>query len=113
MERRQLDFDNAFSHGKGRSKIFAELPACLFSKHERENRVFKQKRSLYGLKNTALVLHDLLVSRFPDPWFHELENTPCVFKRDSLIVICYVDDLMVLEQTDLDKASSLAYCQKV
>lgn len=99
-KRRHLDFASAFSPGKVIRKIYAELPACLFSKHDRDHRGSKLKRSLYGINDAAPVWHDLLVFRFTDLAFRELESALFIIKRHSLIVIMCIDDLIVFGQTD-------------
>lgn len=85
---RNLYIHNSFPHGRVQGKIRAKLPIYLLSEHYEENSVFKLKRSLHGLKDAALVWHDLFLSRFADPGFHELGKPPCTFKEVSSSLSC-------------------------
>lgn len=86
--------------GKYRGKYTWTFQLVSFQNTKGSIGVFKLKRSLCGLKEDAHVWHDLLVSCLTDLQLYELENAACIFKTDSLILVLYVDDLILLRQTD-------------
>lgn len=81
MESSHLYFDNSFAPGRVLTEVYVALPTCFFSKHERQNQVFKLKNGIYGHMDAALVLYDMLVSHFTNVGFYDLEHARCNSKR--------------------------------
>lgn len=59
-------------------------------------KVLKLLRSLYGLRESSRVWYELLVEELKQAGFNEMQNAPCVFLGEHVVVLIYVDDILVL-----------------
>jgi hypothetical protein len=104
---RQVDFSNAFvqAHLHEPNPIYVQTPAT-FHSDVGEKTVLKLNRSLYGLVQAPLYwgnhLRDVLVNQHG---FTASENSPCLYYRDGVIILTYVDDCLFFarDQEKIDK----------
>jgi hypothetical protein len=107
LETRQVDFSNAFvqAHLNEPKPIYVQTPATFFSDIG-EKTVLRLNRSLYGLVQAPLYwgnhLRDVLVNQHG---FTASELSPCLYYRDGVIILTYVDDCLFFakEKQQIDK----------
>lgn len=96
LETRQVDFSNAFvqAHLHEANSIYVNTPATFYS-NVGDKMVLKLNRSLYGLVQAPLYwgnhLRDVLVNQHG---FKVSEISPCLYYRDGVIILTYVDDCL-------------------
>ena len=106
LESRSIDFVLAFPQARLTTDVYMELPFG-FKPPRTGNYVLKLKKNLYGLKDAALnwfkYLSDGLESK--ELQFNKSEIDQCVFLRNDLIVLVYVDDVILIsrESSAIDK----------
>ena len=60
--------------------------------------LLRLNKSLYGLKNASLNCHNKLKTALEDRGFVESLSDPCVFIRENMIVLVYVDDCILISK---------------
>lgn len=73
-----------------------------FRKEEQGNRVFLLKRSFYGLREAARIRNQTLFPELRNFGFIELKAASCVFMKEWMIIVCYVDDLIICFENSSD-----------
>lgn len=58
----------------------------------------KLGRILYGLKDVALILHDLITNSFWKADLKEIQSSSCVFTLDITTVTCSVHDILIFSE---------------
>jgi hypothetical protein len=105
---RQVDFSNAFvqAHLHETKPIFVKAPPT-FHSDVADKVVLKLNRSLYGLVQAPLYwgnhLRDVLVN---DHGFSESQSSPCLYFRDGVVILTYVDDCLFFAK-DTQKIDNL------
>lgn len=61
--------------------------------------------SLYGLKDAPMIWYERLTEELKEISFQPLSNAPCVFRRDYVILILYVDDVHIFDKTEDELAT--------
>lgn len=56
----------------------------------------KLDRSLYRLRDAAKIWHDLLTAQFREAILTVLRRAPYVYENEDKLVICYVNDLLMI-----------------
>ena len=96
-----IDFVLAFPQArlKPEERIFMELPFGMSLENgSSKTHVLKLKKNLYGLKQAGLNWFEYLKEGLEERGFQQSEVDPCVFFRSDAILLCYVDDCIVLSQ---------------
>ena len=87
----QLDFKSAYLNAKIDCEVYVEQPPGFVSKAENgHNLVVKLNKSLYGLKQSGRVWHQLLHSFITNLEFEMSTSENCVFTRvqnDDIVII--------------------------
>lgn len=92
---KHFNFQSPFPNGKLDCTVHAELTKHLFTKRKRKFVVKKLQRSLYGLKDASRIWFKLINSSSKAAGTKEMKNAPCVVQGNSVIAVCYFDDLLV------------------
>jgi hypothetical protein len=108
LETRQVDFSNAFvqAHLDEPNPIYVQTPATFFSDVGEKRTVLRLNQSLYGLVQAPFYfgnhLRDVLVNQHG---FTASELSPCLYYRDDVIILTYVDDCLFFakEKQQIDK----------
>jgi hypothetical protein len=93
---RQVNFSNAFvqAHLKETKPIYVQAPPT-FHSDAADKVVLRLNQSLYGLVQAPLYwgnhLRDTLVN---DHGFQESQTSPCLYFRDGVVILTYVDDCL-------------------
>lgn len=96
----QIDYSNAFLQGTLDREVYMTVPK--FTAGDYSNKVCRLNKTLYGLRESPRVWYNLLSSNLIDIGLKPLESAPCVFVGPKVMVLCYVDDLLVMG--DCEKA---------
>jgi hypothetical protein len=76
---------------KERSGVYIQIPRGLGE----DGKVFKLKKSLYGLKQLPRIFFLHLKGKLEKVGFTQSENDPCLFMNNTVICIVYVDDTLL------------------
>ena len=102
LETQAIDFVLAFPQADLDVPVYMELPAGMNIPnnlgHGSGYYVLKLKKNLYGLKNASLNWHNKLKAALEDRGFVESLSDPCVFISKNMIVLCYVDDCILISK---------------
>ena len=61
-----------------------------------DDKVCSLRKSLYGLREAPRIWYELLANELKSIGLKAMSSTPCVFVGDDEIVLCYVDDLLLM-----------------
>lgn len=93
----QMDVKTAFLNGTLIENIYMRQPEGFTVD---ENKVCKLKKSIYGLKQAAMVWNTEIDNHLKSLGFINLSTDTCIYKRktvlDEMFIILYVDDLIVI-----------------
>ena len=95
MHTRQVDYVNAFAQANIKEEVYIEVPRG-YEAVDEQDCVLKLNKSLYGMVQAPLAFFDLLKSTLVNKHgFRQMVNMdPCLFVRDDMICLCYVDDCL-------------------
>jgi hypothetical protein len=88
----QMDVSTAFLNGDIDTEIWIELPET----SGRQNRYGKLNKSLYGLKQSPRLWQQKLSEELLRLGYRQLRNDNCVYLKDDIIILVYVDDFLIL-----------------
>ena len=106
---RQVDFVLAYPQADIEYDMYMELPHGIKTKHGNgKTHVLKLLKNLYGQKQAGRVWNQHLVKRLKAIGFQQSKVDECVFFRDNVIFIVYVDDGIFAspDKQAIDKAIS-------
>eukprot|EP00956_Cyclotella_meneghiniana_P028259 scaffold65189_cov41-Cyclotella_meneghiniana.AAC.1 len=90
---RQIDFVQAYPQAPIEQDMFMELPQGIETVHgSSKNHVLQLLSNLYGQKQAGKVWNSYLVDKLEEIGFKPSLVDDCVFYRDNVIFIVYVDD---------------------
>lgn len=92
----KFDVRTAFLNGTLKERVFMEQPVGYA---DDTNRVCLLKRSLYGLKQSPKCWSDKLMCVMKGMGFVVSEKDPCMFIKNKLICLMYVDDGLIASET--------------
>jgi len=72
------------------------LPAGFSVGEKQADYVLELKKFLYGLWQAGLNWFETLRDHLLSAGFRQSMQDPCCFMRDNLVLLCYVDDLLIL-----------------
>ena len=99
LHTKSIDFVQAFPQAKVKSMIFLKTPAGVELTGNEES-VLRLIKNLYGLKDAGLTWFEHLSQGLLSMNFKPIISDPCVFIRGSNILILYVDDCIVISQSE-------------
>ena len=111
LETRSIDFVLAFPQADLDVDVFMELPwgyspVGVDEKYARRY-VLRLNKSLYGLKQAAFNWYQMLDKGLRDRNFTPSHTDKCVFLRSDCIVLCYVDDCILIHNRGTDVGNRL------
>jgi hypothetical protein len=90
---RQVDFVMAYPHAPIKNNIYMDLPQGIETTDgESNNHVLKLLKNIYGQKQAGCVWNSYLVEKLSSINFKPSLIDDCVFFRDDVIFMVYVDD---------------------
>ena len=103
LDTKVIDFVLAFPQAKLDVDVFMEIPAGMMlsgvsASNQRSMYVLKLNRSLYGLKQASANWYEMLSKGLKDRKFEPSKVDPCVFIGKNSIILCYVDDCIVISR---------------
>ena len=99
LKTRAADISNAFvSSPLGPDEeIYVEMPRGF----EKEGKVLKLKKSLYGLRQSPKLFFEFLRdSLIHDLKFKQSENDQCLFIKKDIVAVIYVDDVLLFSRSN-------------
>lgn len=94
----QVDYSNAFLQGDLNRTVYMEIPKCF--EGDTDGKVCSLMKSLYGLREAPRIWYKLLSKELCEIGLKPLPSAPCVFIGDDVIVLCYVDDLLLIASSE-------------
>jgi len=100
MVSKQVDYTYAFVHAPMENKVYVELPPL----YGKQNKIWKLKQSLYGLRQSPLNFFQHLKRNLEQRGWKASEIDPCLFFKGDVICLVYVDDCLFFGKTleDID-----------
>lgn len=99
-----VDVKNAFLNGDLQNEIFMKQPEG-FSVKGKEDHVYKLKRSLYGLKQSARCWNNKVNEVIQSLGFRRGNSDPCLYNKieggDETYILLYVDDMLIASRNEL------------
>ena len=98
LESKSVDFVLAFPQADLDVDIWMEVPQGFDVADQGHNHsyVLKLKKSLYGLKQSSLNWFDRLKTGLVDRGSKSSDIDPCLYLRDCMIILTYVDDCIII-----------------
>ncbi|KAJ6041359.1 hypothetical protein N7460_006749 [Penicillium canescens] len=99
LDIRQYDAVNAFLNSKleDDEEVYVELPPGMFPKGRR---CWKLQRALYGLRKSPRMWQREASRVLTALGFKVVQEDLCMFVRNSIIVVFYVDDILIVSPRD-------------
>jgi hypothetical protein len=98
---RQVNFVMAYPQAPIEMDMYMELPTGIHTKHgNSRDHVLKLLANIYGQKQAGRVWNSYLVTKLQEINFKQSLIEDCIFYRDNVIFIVYVDDGIFLGSTD-------------
>jgi histone deacetylase 1/2 len=95
----QIDFKNAFVQSTLPQPIYLELPPGKYRSDPRyQGLVLKVNKSLYGDRRAPNLWYMHLRSILEQEGFTVSSTDPCLFLRHDCMVVCYVDDSIIVSK---------------
>jgi hypothetical protein len=104
LDMQQIDVSTAFLNGELQEEVFVRPPACLWEQMGQDSKahptaVWRLKKALYALKQSAKAWNDKLVAELSKLGFSQSEGDPCLFMRGAfrqmVYLLVHVDDLVI------------------
>ena len=101
---RQVDYTNAFAQAELNEDVYVECPR-LFGPASGKDKVLHLRKSLYGLRQAPRTFFEKLRAGLIERGWTQSEIDPCLFLRDGMMCVVYVDDTIFASANvkDLDK----------
>ena len=96
----QMDIKTAFLHEKIDTDVFITAPEGVMLCEP--GKVLKLRRGLYGLKQAPKLWHDTWKSVMKNIGFRRLISDNCVFTRETVWLLLYVDDIILMGDSEGD-----------
>ena len=97
LETKSIDFVLAFPQATLERDVFMELPYG-FEYGEKGKHVLKLKKNLYGLADASYNWFNKLTEGLESEGFVRSEVDQCVFLREDVVILVYVDDMIALSK---------------
>lgn len=111
-----LDVKTAFLHGDLKEEVYVSQPEG-FVTNGKENKVYKLKKALYGLRQAPRAWNEKLNKVLGGLNFVKCSKEPALYRKqvhdDLLLVAVYVDDLLITGQSMKAYSSSRRICQQL
>lgn len=95
----QMDVKGAFLYGNINETVYLKPPEGV---NIDKNCVLKLRKSLYGLKKSAKYWYEKFSKLMLSHGFKRSENDFCLYIKNNLYILLYVDDLLILSNSILE-----------
>ena len=92
---KSIDFTLAYSQADIKTSVYLYPPQGIELAGGNHRMVLKLKKNLYGLKNAGRTWWEHLSSGLSSLGFVPSESDPCVWIKNDVIIVSYVDDCLV------------------
>ena len=105
LKSQSIDFVLAFPQAELEEELYMELPVGFEALGADCSQVLKLKKNLYGLKQASANWYEMIKGGLERRKFSPSIIDPCVFYKEGMIVLLYVDDMIVVskKEEDIDK----------
>ena len=110
-----LDVTSAFLYADlpDNLTLLAQIPAGHPQHSLRETHCLQIKKNIYGLKEGPLLWWQYLKRNLLDLGLQQSIHEPCLFHRPGFLLLVYVDDMLLLGNTDMIKKVSRSLSKKI
>ena len=99
LHTKSVDFVQAYPQAKVNSTIYLHTPPGVQLSNKNDDMVLRLKRNLYGLKDAGRTWYQHLTDGLDSLGFIPTESDPCIFLRETDVVVLYVDDCIIISKT--------------
>jgi hypothetical protein len=101
LKGRQIDFVGAYLNANVQQEIYMHLPPGYLQYDKNHTKlVALLVKSIYGLKQAGYEWHGMLCGILLDYGVTQSHHDPCLFFKEDMIIVCYVDDCLIYTRTD-------------
>ena len=79
--------------------MYMSVPAMMEGDYD--GKVCRLRKSLYGLREAPRIWYELLAKELKLIGLKAMTSAPCVFVGDDEMVLCYVDDLLLMSSSEI------------
>jgi hypothetical protein len=97
---RQVDFVLAYPQADIETVMYMEIPKGFEFNESRDTHCLRLKKNLYGQKQAGRVWNQHLHKGLIQLGFKQSTVDECVYYRDNTILLCYVDDTIIIDPKD-------------
>ena len=102
LESESIDFVLAFPQAELEVDIYMEIPQGVEVEGGNESQVLKLIKNLYGLKQASHNWYTMIKNGLMVRGFEPSEADPCMFIKEDMVVVLYVDDMIVVGKRKQD-----------
>ena len=95
-----IDFTLAFPQADVKVPIYLMTPTGISLDNNDGDTVLKLRKNLYGLKDAGRTWWEFLSDGLHEMGFHQTETDQCVFIKDDVIILIYVDDCVIISKDE-------------
>lgn len=102
LKMRQVDYVQAFTQAPLEDDVYMQIPAGFYVDNPENNnhKVIKLKKTLYGLSQASRSWFLTISAGLKSRGFRQSEIDPCLFIKDDIICLIYVDDTIFFARDD-------------
>jgi hypothetical protein len=97
---RQVDFVLAYPHADIKTDLYMDIPKGFETPDKSQPYCLKLKKNLYRQKQAGRVWNRFLHNGLTKLGFHQSAVDECVYYRGTSILLCYVDDTILIDPSD-------------
>ena len=99
LHTKSIDFAQAYPQADIKVTIYLHTPQGVRFGDKHQDVVLQLRKNLYGLKDAGLTWWEMISKGLLDLGFEQTETDQCVFKKENVIILIYVDDCIINSRT--------------
>jgi hypothetical protein len=104
----QVDCILAYPHADIETDLYMEIPRGFETKGSKDSHCLKLKKTLYGQKQAGRVWNQFLHRGLTELGFKQSSVDECVYYRGTSILLCYVDDTILIDPSNSERLTRLS-----
>ena len=99
LHTKSIDFVQAYPQADIKVTIYLHTPQGVSFGDKHQDVVLQLKKNLYGLKDSGLAWWEMISKGLLDLGSEQTETDQCVFNKENVIILIYVDDCIINSRT--------------
>ena len=98
LHTQSIDFTLAFPQADIKIPIYLHTPQGINFENDGHKTVLMLEKNLYGLRDAGKTWWEHLSEGLIELGFHQTQTDRCVFIKDDVIILIYIDDCIILSK---------------